>query len=44
MITVVLIDLVALGQIVIAWATAFNRDIVLHWMTTLVHALNALGH
>ena len=44
MITVVLMDLVALGQIVIAWATAFNRDIVLHWMTTLVHALNALGH
>ena len=43
-ITVVLMDIVALGQIVIAWATAFNRDIVLQWMATLVHAFNAFGH
>jgi len=43
-IAVVLMDIVASLQIATAWATAFNRDIVLHWMTTLVHAFNAFGH
>lgn len=35
-ITVVLMDIVAVLQIVIAWATAFNRDIVLQWLDTLL--------
>jgi len=43
-ITVVMMDIVAVLQIAIAWATAFNRDIVLQWMDTLVHAFNAFGH
>tara|TARA_R110000868_G_scaffold411390_1_gene703591 strand:- start:169890 stop:171071 length:1182 start_codon:yes stop_codon:yes gene_type:complete len=30
-----LVDLVALGQIAIAWAAAFNREIVVHWWTSL---------
>jgi hypothetical protein len=34
-ITVVAMDVVAVLQIVIAWATAFNREIVLQWMDTL---------
>jgi hypothetical protein len=41
---VVLMDLVAFAQIVIAWGTAFNRDIVLQWMNVLAHAFNAFGH
>jgi len=44
LITVVMMDVVAVLQIAIAWATAFNRDIVLQWMTTLVNSLNAFGH
>lgn len=44
LITVVMMDLVAVLQVAIAWATAFNRDIVLQWMTTLLHALNVFGH
>lgn len=43
-ITVVIMDLVAVLQVAIAWATAFNRDIVLQWMDTLLHAFNAFGH
>ena len=43
-ITVVMMDIVAVLQIAIAWATAFNRDIVLQWMDTLLHAFNAFGH
>ena len=43
-ITVVLMDIVAVLQIVIAWATAFNRDIVLQWMHTLLTVFNAFGH
>jgi len=43
-ITVVMMDLVAVLQIAIAWATAFNRDIVLQWMDTLLQAFNAFGH
>jgi len=44
LITVVLMDVVAILQIAVAWATAFNRDIVLQWMDTLLHAFNAFGH
>jgi hypothetical protein len=44
LITVVLMDLVAFAQIVIAWGTAFNREIVLQWMNVLVHAVNVFGH
>jgi len=44
LITVVMMDIVAVLQIAIAWATAFNRDIVLQWMDTLLHAFNAFGH
>jgi hypothetical protein len=44
LITVVLMDIVAVLQIAIAWGAAFNRDIVLQWMDTLVHALNAFGN
>jgi len=44
LITVVMMDVVAVLQIAIAWATAFNRDIVLQWMTTLVNSPNAFGH
>ncbi len=40
-ITVVLMDLVAVLQIVIAWGTAFNRDIVLQWMDTLQAVFHA---
>ena len=43
-ITVVLMDVVAILQIVIAWGSALNRDIVVHWMTTLAEAFNAFGH
>jgi hypothetical protein len=43
-ITVVLMDIVAFAQIVIAWGTAFNREIVLQWMNVLVHAFNVFGH
>jgi hypothetical protein len=39
-----MMDIVAVLQIAIAWATAFNRDIVLQWMDTLLHAFNAFGH
>jgi hypothetical protein len=41
---VVAMDVVAVLQIAIAWATAFNRDIVLQWMDTLTPVLNAFGH
>jgi hypothetical protein len=44
LIAAVLMDLVAVLQIVIAWGTAFNRDIVLEWMGTLSHAFNVFGH
>lgn len=44
LITVVMMDVIAVLQIAIAWATAFNRDIVLQWMDTLLHAFNAFGH
>ena len=44
MVTVVLMDVVALLQIAIAWGTAFNRDIVLQWMDAVVHVFNAFGH
>jgi hypothetical protein len=43
-VTVVMMDIVAVLQIAIAWATAYNRDIVLQWMDTLLHAFNAFGH
>ncbi|MEP6842489.1 MAG: hypothetical protein ABJA11_03140 [Pseudolysinimonas sp.] len=43
-ITIVLMDLVAVLQVAIAWGAAFNRDIVLQWMGTLVHVFNAFGH
>jgi hypothetical protein len=41
---IVAMDVVAVLQIVIAWATAFNRDIVVQWMDTLTPVLSALGH
>ncbi|MDP9027853.1 MAG: hypothetical protein M3N46_09940 [Actinomycetota bacterium] len=41
---IVAMDVVAVLQIVIAWATAFNRDIVIQWMDTLLPVLNAFGH
>jgi hypothetical protein len=44
MITVVLTDVVAVLQIVIAWTAAFDRDIVLQWMQSLAAALPSLGH
>ena len=44
MITVVLMDVVAILQIAIAWASAYNRDIVLQWMDTLLHVFNVFGH
>ncbi|CAN5535812.1 hypothetical protein BH10ACT6_BH10ACT6_04820 [soil metagenome] len=40
-VTVVVMDAVAVLQIVIAWATAFNRDILLQWMDTLRPVLQA---
>ncbi len=43
-ITVVLMDLVAVLQIAIAWATAFNRDIVVQWMDTLVAVFHVFPH
>jgi hypothetical protein len=43
-VTVVLMDVVAVMQIVIAWGGALNRDIVVHWMATLAEAFNAFGH
>ncbi len=43
-VTVVMMDVVAFLQIVIAWGGALNRDIVMHWMTTLADAFNAFGH
>lgn len=44
LITVILMDVIAVLQIAIAWGTAFNRDIVLQWMDTLLHAFNVFGH
>lgn len=44
MATVVLMDLVAVVQIAIAWGTAYNREIVLQWMDTLLHVFNVFGH
>lgn len=41
--TTILIDAVAVLQIVIAWAAAFNREIVVDWMATIVAAAGALG-
>ena len=44
MITVALVDIVAVVQIIIAWETAFNREIVVQWMGTLLHVFNVFGH
>lgn len=33
--TTIMVDVVAVLQIVIAWATAFNREVVLAWMTAV---------
>jgi hypothetical protein len=44
LITVVMMDIVAILQVAIAWATAFNRDIVLQWMGALQHVFNVFGH
>ena len=43
-ITIVLMDVVAVLQIAIGWGSAFNRDIVLQWMDTLLHVFDAFGH
>jgi hypothetical protein len=43
-ITVVLMDVIAVLQIAIAWVASYNRDIVLQWMGTLLHAFNGFGH
>jgi hypothetical protein len=37
-VTTILVDIVAVLQIVIAWATAFNREIVVSWMTAIADA------
>jgi len=37
-VTTILVDIVAVLQIVIAWATAFNREIVVSWMTAITGA------
>jgi hypothetical protein len=42
-ITIVLMDFVAVAQIAIAWGSAYNRDIVLQWMGTLLHVFNVFG-
>jgi hypothetical protein len=44
MITIVLMDLIAVLQIAIAWGSAFNREIVLQWMDTLLRVFNVFGH
>jgi len=44
MITIVLMDVVAVLQIAIAWGSAFNRAIVVEWMDTLLHVFNVFGH
>lgn len=36
--TTIMVDVVAVLQIVIAWASAFNREIVLTWMTAVTSA------
>lgn len=43
-ITIVLMDVVAVLQIAIAWGSAYNREIVLQWMATLLHVFNVFGH
>jgi hypothetical protein len=43
-ITAVLMDLVAVLQIGIAWASAFNREIVVQWMHSLILAVNVVWH
>lgn len=40
-VTTILVDVVALLQIVIAWAAAFNREIVIDWMNALASAFGA---
>ncbi len=38
-VTTILVDIVAVVQIAIAWATALNREIVVSWMTAVADAL-----
>ncbi|MEO8529142.1 MAG: hypothetical protein ABI435_08690 [Pseudolysinimonas sp.] len=40
-VTSTLVDIVAILQIVIAWATAFNREIVLSWMAAVSQSLHS---
>ena len=42
-VTVLLTDVVAVLQIVIAWGSAFSRDVVLTWMDSLLATLNHPG-
>jgi hypothetical protein len=42
-VTTILVDIVAVLQIAIAWATAFNREIVVSWMTAIADALNGVA-
>ncbi|MFC5501716.1 hypothetical protein ACFPJ4_05595 [Lysinimonas soli] len=42
--TIALVDVVAVLQIAIAWAIAFNRPVVLDWMHALSTALSAFPH
>lgn len=44
LITVVAMDVVAVLQIAIAWATAFNRDIVMQWTDTLLAVFHIFPH
>jgi hypothetical protein len=44
LITIVLMDVVAVLQIAIAWGSAYNRDIVLQWMHSLLQVFNVFGH
>lgn len=44
LVTIVLMDVVAILQIAIAWGAAYNRDIVLQWLDTLNHVFDAFGH
>ncbi len=44
MVPVVLVDVVAVLQIVIAWGSSYNRDIVLQWMAALLPVFDASWH
>lgn len=44
MVPVVLMDVVAVLQIVIAWGSSYNRDIVLQWMAALLPVFDASWH